>query len=54
MGEPVLAILAVVCFLLVTFGVPALGPIGLLPLGLALLALHLVVPITPWVRRDRA
>lgn len=38
--------------MLVTFGVQALGPIGLLPLGLALLALHLVVPVsvTGWRR----
>lgn len=44
------AILAVVCFLLVVFGVPSVGIIGLLPLGFAFLALHLVVPYTPWVR----
>lgn len=41
-----LAILAAVAFLLCTFGLSALGPIALLPLGLALLALHLVVPVT--------
>lgn len=47
-----LAILAAVAFLLVTFGVTALGPIGLLPLGLALFALHFVVPAGPsWLRR---
>ena len=43
-----LAILAALCFLLVTFGVPALGVIALLPLGLAFLALHLVLPWAPW------
>ena len=43
-----LAILAAVAFLLVTFGVPQLGVIALLPLGLALLALHFVVPWAPW------
>jgi hypothetical protein len=45
-----LAILAALCFLLVTFGVPALGLIQLLPLGLAFLALALVVPWMPAVR----
>lgn len=43
-------LLAVVVFLLVAFGVGQLGTVILLPLGLALLALHLVVPFTPWVR----
>jgi hypothetical protein len=49
-----LCVLAAVAFLLVTFGVAALGPVALLPLGLALLALHFVVPVGPalW-RRDR-
>lgn len=44
------AIFAVVCFLLVTFGLPQLGVIALLPLGLAFLALHAVVPLVPWHR----
>lgn len=46
------AILAAVLFLVVTLGVPAIGPVGLLPLGLAFLALHFVVPVGPaWTRR---
>lgn len=43
-----LAILAAVAFLLCAFGVTQLGTIGLLALGLALLALHLVLPWAPW------
>lgn len=46
------ALLSAVAFLLVTFGVAQVGPVGLLPLGLALLALHFVVPVGPaWTRR---
>lgn len=44
------AILAVVCFALVTFGVSHVGAVDLLPLGLAFLALQLVAPLTPWRR----
>lgn len=44
------AILAIVCFLLAAFGLPQLGVVALLPLGLAFLGLHLVVPFTPWNR----
>lgn len=44
-----LAILAAVAFLLAAFGVTQLGIVNVLALGLALLALHLVVPVTvPW------
>jgi len=46
-----LAILAAVFFLLLALGVPALGPVGLLGLGLALLALQVVFPWTPWPHR---
>lgn len=45
-----LAILAALCFLLVTLGVPTVGILALLPLGLAFLALHLVLPWAPWQR----
>lgn len=45
------ALLAVVVFMLATFGVH-LGSIALVPLGLAFLAAHFVVPVvTPYVRR---
>jgi hypothetical protein len=46
-----LAILSAVCFLLCAFGLDHLGVVGLLALGLALLALHVAYPWTPWVRR---
>ncbi len=47
------ALLASVAFLLVAFGVATLGPISLLPLGLALFALHFIVPVGPvWARRE--
>lgn len=47
--ELMLAILAAVAFLLAAFGVTQLGIVNVLALGLALLALHLVVPVTvPW------
>ena len=45
-----LAILAAVAFLLCAFGVDHLGSVGLLALGLALLALHVCCPWTPWRR----
>jgi len=45
-----LAILAAVAFLLCAFGVDHLGLVGLLALGLALLALHVCYPWTPWRR----
>jgi hypothetical protein len=44
-----LAILAAVAFLLTAFGVTQLGIVNIVALGLALLALHFVVPVTvPW------
>lgn len=45
-----LALLAALAFLLITFGVPTVGVLPLLPLGLALLSLHLVWPWAPWHR----
>lgn len=47
------AVLAAVAFLLAAFGVTQLGIVGVVALGLALLALHFVVPVTPWRRVDR-
>lgn len=48
-----LALLALVCFILATFGVK-LGIVALVPLGLAFLAAHFVVgdlvPGIPWRR----
>lgn len=53
LGENMFALLASVAFLLVAFGVATLGPISLLPLGLALFALHFIVPVGPvWARRE--
>lgn len=45
-----LAIFAAVAFLLCAFGLDHLGQVGLLALGLALLALHVCYPWTPWRR----
>lgn len=42
-----LAILALICFVLATFGV-ALGSLSVLALGLAFLAAHLIVGGWPW------
>lgn len=53
LGEFVFAILAAVAFLVAAFGVTQLGVVGVVALGLALLALHLVAPVTPWRRVDR-
>ena len=47
-------ILAIVAFLLCAFGMAMLGPIGLLALGLALLASHAVFPWSPWPRHPAA
>jgi hypothetical protein len=47
------AILAAVLFLVVALGIPAVGAVGLLPLGLAALALHFVVPAGPFAYRRR-
>jgi hypothetical protein len=46
----VFGIFAVVAFLLVALGIPQIAHLDLLPFGLALLALHLVYPVTPWRR----
>jgi len=45
-----LALLAFVCFILAAFGKGTLGPIILVPLGLAFLAIHLLFPWRPWAR----
>lgn len=46
------AVLALLCFV-VAQAEPALGPIDLLLLGLAFLALHLLWAWTPWAGRGR-
>lgn len=46
-----LAIIAVILFVLCAFGIDHFGPLGVLPLGLAFLALSFVVPWAPWQRR---
>lgn len=46
-----LAILAAILFVLYAFGIDHFGQVGVLGLGLALLALALVVPWAPWPRR---
>ena len=43
------ALLAFLAFLIALFE-RTLGPIDLVVLGLAFLALHLIVPFTPWSR----
>jgi hypothetical protein len=45
-----LAILAAIVFVLCAVGFGTLGPVQLLPIGLALLALHFVWNFTPWTR----
>jgi hypothetical protein len=46
----VFALIALLCFVLSAF-IPALGPWPLVTLGLAFIAVHLLVPWTPWPRR---
>lgn len=45
-----MAIIALVCFVLCAFGINTLGPIALLPLGLAFLAVALLWPWNPFAR----
>lgn len=42
-----LAILALICFVLATFNVSLAG-LNLIALGLAFVAVHLLWPFTPW------
>jgi hypothetical protein len=42
-----LALIAVICFVLAVFGVSLAG-LNMIALGLAFLAAHLLVPWTPW------
>jgi hypothetical protein len=43
-----LAILALICFVLAAFGTAAIGAVLLLPLGLAFLAAHFILGGWPW------
>jgi hypothetical protein len=45
-----LAVLAIVCFVIAAIGIGTLGPIVLVPLGLAFLAAHVLYPWSPWNR----
>lgn len=43
-----IAIIALICFVLAAFGRAALGGVALLPLGLAFLAVHFIIGGWPW------
>ncbi len=46
-----LALFALLCFVLAAFHIAALGPVLLVPLGLAFLAAALMFPWYPWRNR---